>query len=103
MNAYYFLYLFLFLTVPEEQKPLSLVEKIFLEEDSFHSLKGTLYLPYNGKPDKIVIFIASIQYEVEANFEKSEHPLLMQYIQNMLSNKVGLRMYYFCSQSIDFI
>ena len=85
-----FFCLLLFWSTPKEQSVPFLSEKIFIEKESLHSLKGTLYLPLDGKPQKIVIFLVSIRYEIEEKFELTNDPLLMQYIQSLLSDKVGV-------------
>ena len=56
-----FLFLLLFFPVPQEQKFSPLIEKIYFENVSLHSLRGDLYLPSNGNPDKVVMLIVSIE------------------------------------------
>ncbi|MFC5681774.1 hypothetical protein ACYE2N_08245 [Flavobacterium sp. MAHUQ-51] len=72
---------------------IPVIKKIAIEKDTLHSLKGTMYLPANCKPDKIIICLTSV-------FEDDRHPdftatrdtlsMMRQYIQHFTDNSTGV-------------
>lgn len=70
-----------------------IIEKIAIEKDTLHSLKGTMYLPANRKPDKIIIYLTSVMEDgIHPDFTATRDTLLVmrQYIQHFTDKRTGV-------------
>lgn len=70
-----------------------IIEKIAIEKDTLHSLKGTMYLPDNRKPSKIIIYLTSIMEDgIHPDFTATRDTLLVmrQYVQHFTDNHIGV-------------
>ena len=70
-----------------------IIEKIAIEKDTLHSLKGTIYLPANRKPNKIIICLTSImEDDPHPDFTATRDTLsiMRQYIQHFTDNRIGV-------------
>lgn len=80
----------------KEADSVPIIEKIAFEKDTLHSLKGTMYLPANRKPNKIIICLNSImEDEFHPDFTATRDTLLVmrQYIQHFTNNHVGVLLF----------
>lgn len=70
-----------------------IIEKIAFEKDTLHSLKGTMYLPANRKPDKIIICLTSVwEEDPHPDFTAARDTLswVRQYIQHFTDDQIGV-------------
>ncbi|RVT76478.1 hypothetical protein EOD40_08195 [Flavobacterium sufflavum] len=77
----------------KEADSVPIIEKIAFEKDTLHSLKGTMYLPANRKPGKIIICLTSIwEEDSHPDFTATRDTLLLmrKYIQHFTDNHIGV-------------
>lgn len=77
----------------KEADGVPIIEKIAIEKDTLHSLKGTMYLPANRKPNKIIIYLTSVwEEDPHPDFTATRDTVLMmrKYIQHFTDNYVGV-------------
>lgn len=73
-----------------------IIEKIAIEKDTLHSLKGTMYLPADRKPDKIIICLNSIyedDYHPDFTATKDTLSGMRKYIQHFTDNHIGVLLF----------